>query len=290
MYGQKRFAMYLKPCLVFLLCILLAACSATRLVYNQLDWGVVWYLNGFFSLDDKQETALRDAVMRNLEWHRTTQLPEYARYLRELDREMGSEPTPEMLEARYWEAVGFWDEIVLHTVPDVAAFFALLSDEQIDDFLENLDDDNSELWDEYAGETPEMRIERRENAAIKNARRVIGSLDDEQEELIRTHIRRMIDNANEWMIGRRIWQIEFVALIRERPPEPEFSERLTDLMLKPNQFDTLEYREKVATNRRIVMELVADLVAHMNEEQRVRLSERLMDYSRDFEILSVQGG
>jgi hypothetical protein len=277
-----------KTCLLVFLCVLLAACSATRLLYNQLDWGIVWYLNGFFSLDEDQEEVLRDAVTRNLEWHRTTQLPKYARFVREIDREVAGKPTPEMFEERYWEVIGFWDEFVVHTVPDVAAFFALLSEEQIDDFLENLDDDNSELWDEYAGETPEMRRERRERAAVKNARRVIGRLDDEQEALIRSHVGRMTDVAGEWMIGRRIWQVEFVNLIRERPPEPEFTEHLTNLMLNPNQFDSPEYRAKVDANRRVVMELMAEFSAKMNDEQQARLHKRLMRFSRDFEILSVQ--
>jgi hypothetical protein len=278
-----------KPWLVIFLCLLLAGCSATRLVYNQLDWGVVWYLNGFFSLEEEQEAELRDAVMRNLEWHRTTQLPKYARFCRELSEEFAGDVTVEMLESRYEEMLAFWDELVLHTVPDVAAFFALLNQEQIDDFLENLEDDNSELWDEYAGETPEARLERRERAAIKSTRRVIGRLDDQQEELIRSYMARMIDVAGEWMVGRRVWQAEFVSLIRERPPEPEFSERLTDLMLKPNQFDAPDYRKKVDANRRTVMAMAAELIGKMDDKQHARLNKRLMRYARDFEVLSVEG-
>ena len=79
----------------------MAGCSATRLVYNQLDWGIVWYLNGFFSLEEEQEEELRAAVTRNLEWHRQTQLPKYAQFCRELDAELANGVTPEMLEGRY---------------------------------------------------------------------------------------------------------------------------------------------------------------------------------------------
>ena len=281
--------MRLKSWLVFVLCILLAGCSATRLIYNQLDWGIVWYLNGFFSLDDEQEAELRAAVERNMEWHRTTQLPKYARFCRELDREFAGEVTPEMLERRYDQMMGFWDEFTVHAVPDVAAFFALLDQDQIDEFLENLEDDNSELWDEYAGETPEVRLKRRERAAIKNTRRVIGRLDDTQEALIRAYMANMIDVAAEWMEGRRVWQAEFIALIRLRPPEPEFSERLTRLMIDPNQFDAPAYRRKVEQNRGTVLEMITALIGKMNEEQHARLSKRLRRYARDFEILSAQG-
>ena len=276
--------------LIIFLCILLSACSATRLVYNQLDWGIVWYLNGFFSLDEDQEDELRAAVTRNLEWHRRTQLQKYARFCRELDAEIQGEVTSEMLSRRFEQIIEFWDEFVRHTVPDVAAFFSSLDQEQIDDFLANLDDDNDELWDEYAGETPEARLQRRERAAIKNTRRIIGRLNDEQEALIREYMARMLDVAGEWMEGRRIWQSELVKLIQARPPEPEFSERLTDLMLDPNQFDAPEYRRKVEYNQRVVMEMTVALIGQMDDEQRARLSKRLMRFARDFEILSAQEG
>lgn len=279
-----------KSWLVVLLCILLSGCSATRFIYNQIDWGIVWYLNGFFSLDEEQEAELDAAVARNLDWHRTTQLPKYARFCRELDEEFKGEITSEMLSRRYEEIIGFWDEFIRHTVPDVAAFFALLDQEQIDDFLENLDDDNDELWDEYAGETPEVRLQRRERAAIKSTRRVIGRLNDAQKALIREHMGKMRDVAGEWMEGRRVWQAEFVNLIRTRPPEPGFTERLTDLMLNPNQFDAPEYRRKVEYNKHVVLEMTVALLEQMDDEQRTRLSKRLWRYARDFEVLSAQEG
>jgi len=274
--------------LVLFLCLLLAGCSATRLVYNQLDWAIVWYLNGFFDLNDTQEAQLRDAVTRNLEWHRSTQLPKYAQFLRELDREFAGNVTVEMLSRRYDETIIFWDEFILRAIPDVSAFFLSLDQAQVDDFLENLEDHNSELWDEYAGETAETRIRRRERAAIKSAKRVIGRLDAEQEDLIRAHMSEMHDLAAEWMEGRRVWQAEFHDMISSRPPEPEFSERLTRLMIDPNRRDTSEYRRKVEENRQTVLEMCAAIIEQMNDKQHARLSKRLNSFAKDFEILSAQ--
>lgn len=273
---------------IIIVCIVLSGCSATRLLYNQLDWGVVWYLNGFFSLTGEQKGALRESVERNLEWHRKTQLPQYAEFARALDQDIAGEITVEMLDQRNIEIIGFWDAFVLHTVSDVAAFFLLLDQEQNDEFLEKLEDENHELWDEYAGETPEERIERRERSAIKAIRRVMGGLDDDQKELIRSYMGRMIDVSDEWMAGRRLWQKNFVELVKSRPPEPFFSDRLVDLMLDPNQFDSPGYRDKVEKNRWLMLEMMTDLINRMNDEQRDRFSKRLQMYARDFDLLSVQ--
>lgn len=280
--------MQARPWLVAILCVVLAGCSATRLVYNQLDWGLVWYLNRYFTLDDEQDAALRESVARNLEWHRTTQLPGYAQFFRGLIEELDGDVTPEMLDRRYDEIIAFWDEFVVHITPDVAAFFALLDQSQIDEFLENMEEENSDLWDEYAGETPEERQERRRKAALKGIRRTIGRLDAEQKELINAYLDTMVDVADEWMEGRRIWQQEFVDLMKSRPPEPEFSDRLTNLMIDPNQFDDPAYRRTVEQNRWIVLEMMADLFNQMDEKQSARASNRLGRYARDFEILSSQ--
>jgi hypothetical protein len=278
----------LRRWLVLFLCLFVVGCSATRLVYNQLDWVIVWSLNGFFDLNDEQETQLRDSVARNLEWHRRTQLPRYAEFLRELDREFAGNVSVETLARRYDETIVFWDEFILHAIPDISVFFLSLDQTQIDDFLENLEDHNSELWDEYAGETAESRIRRRERAAIKNTRRVIGRLDAEQEDLIRVYMSQMHDLAAEWMEGRRAWQAEFHDLIMVRPPEPEFSRRLELFMIEPNRGDQIEYRRKVEENRQTVFEMCVALIEQMNDKQRARLSKRLNGFAKDFEILSVQ--
>jgi hypothetical protein len=277
-----------KSWLVIILCTLLTGCSATRLLYNQLDWGIVWYLNGFFSLDGEQKDALRESVERNLQWHRDTQLPQYAELARALEQDITGPVTVDLLEARNDEIIAFWDAFVLHTVPDVAAFFLLLNQEQLDEFLANLEEENSELWDEYAGETPEERIERRDRSAIKGIRRIVGPLDEEQKVLIRSHLSKMNDVADEWMVGRRLWQEAFVKLIKTRPVEPEFSERLVDLMLDPNQFDSSEYRAKVEENFQITLQMLAELINDMNDQQRARLSGRLRQFAADFDWLSVQ--
>ena len=63
LFGKQRWP-------VLLLCVFLAGCSATRLVYNQIDWILVWYISDYFTLEDEQEDLLKESVERNMEWHR----------------------------------------------------------------------------------------------------------------------------------------------------------------------------------------------------------------------------
>jgi len=276
-----------------ILCVLVltlgvVGCSATRVLYNQLDWVSVWYLNGYFSLDEAQEAQLRDAVSRNLEWHRRTQLPEYAKFCRQLIRDADGVLTEEVLEARFQRMIELWDEMLRNALPDVSAFFLALSDEQVDEFVENLEENNQELWEEYAGETPEKRLERREKAAFKGFKRVVGRLTPEQKDIIRAYMGNMHDVSEYWIESRRRWQQDFRGLVVERPQEPEFSERLTALMLDPNRDDDSSYRQRVDENRANFFALTLAMHASMTAKQRERFNRRLQDFARDFEVLAVQ--
>jgi hypothetical protein len=131
-------------------------------------------------------------------------------------------------------------------------------------------------------------MERRQKQAIKGTKRAVGRLTADQKELIRAYTANMHDVSVEWMQGRKAWQSDFRALMRERPPEPAFTERLTALMIDPNSGDAPEYRAKVEENRQTVFAMIIALSEQFNDEQRTRLSKRLNNYARDFEILSVQ--
>lgn len=274
--------------MVLSICLLLVGCLSPRFIYNQMDWAIVWYLDGFFSLNAEQKEQLREAVDRNMEWHRREQLPHYAEFCHALERDTAGSITPEMLEKRWNEMLRLWDEFLVHAMPDAAAFFLSLDEQQIEDFLEKMDVENEELWDEYAGETAEQRLDRRQKVAVKNFQRVIGRLTGEQKDFIRASMANLHDIANEWLESRRQWQVEFYELIASRPSEPEFSERLTYLMLNPNKYDSDDYRRKVDENRQMVFVMFSQLVDQMTDKQRDRLRKRLDDFAKDFEFLAMQ--
>jgi hypothetical protein len=277
-----------KTAIIILVCMIMTACMGTRFVYERLDWLTTWYVSDIFDLDSGQKAEFREIADRNMEWHRENQLPRYAEFCRELDREMEGSITPEALERRYQEMLVIWDEFIVHIMPDASVFLRSLSDEQVEDFLANVEESNQELWDEYAGRTPEQRLSRREKSAIKGVQRFTGRLNGEQKDLVRSYIVTMHDNSEEWLDGRREWQAEFRDLMQSKPDEQEYIKRLTALMLDPNTGDSDEYRRKVDDNRRIIFEMFSALVDQLTEKQRKRVRKRLNSFAEDFEFLAGQ--
>ncbi len=278
-----------RSCLILVLVVLLAGCSATRVVYNQLDWLLVWYISDYFTLEDEQEDWLEAAVERNIEWHRRDQLPKYAQFLREINRDFSTGMvTAEMLDRHNAKFIVLWDEFIVQTVPEVTAFFQTLSQAQIDEFIDNLEESNQELWEDFAGKTPEERKKSRQKSAIKGLERAFGRLSREQEEMILAYSHSLHDVSQEWMASRRQWQGDFRDLVTEHPPEPEFSDRMMALMLKPNRKDDPEYRRRVDENRHTMMSMIIALNGALTEKQRSKFSTSLMKFSRNFEILAAQ--
>ncbi len=275
-------------CLLLLVAsLVLGGCLSTQFIYKQLDWVVVWYLGDIFSLDSEQEDKLQAVVQRNLDWIRTEQLPEYASLLRALDTYLQTDSLSlQKLEQDYAQVIALWDAGLRHALPDAAGFLAGLSREQVSDFIENAEEKNKELWEEYAGETPEERRMRRTKSAIKTIQRFTGRLNRGQKELVTLRVSSMHDNSAEWMQGRRQWQTNFHALLRERPPAQEFQQRFTDLMLNPNTVDRPEYREQVETNQKILFNMLIELVSNLDDRQGRRLSRRINKFADDFEELS----
>lgn len=285
-HRQSRMRLWSRAVIVLSLCILISGCSATRLLYNQLDWLVVWYLDDYFELTDEQRDDLRETVDRHLTWHRQSQLPKYAEFCRSLDRQWAQGASIELIEQRYNQLIEYWDELFEYAMPDIARFLLMLTDEQIDEFLQRVEENNQELLEEYSGETYERRLKQRQKAVIRVTERFVGRLNNNQKGIVRQYTSNLYDNSQEWIEGRRVWQARFTELIRSRPND--FSAQLSGLMLDPNQFDNPDYREKVEQNKRLIFDMYEVLLYQMTDKQRKTLSKRLNRYARDFELLAAE--
>jgi len=274
--------------LVALLSLSLGGCSVVRTAYNQLDWVITRYLTKHFELDDAQERELRTMVDRNLEWHRTTQLPLYSDFLANLVATMDEEVTPEQMGAAYNRTLVFWDDFMLQIVPDSQTFLANLSDEQVDQMIERLEKNNEEMYETYSGRTPEQREARRNKNTIKLAERVMGRLNDEQKDKIRESLAEMEDSSEDWVDNRRQWQVVFIELVREEPPEAEYRERLASLFVAPRDYDDPEFQAVIDRNLQRGLELTAWIVNSMTPQQRRKLNKRLLGFAEDFDRLAEQ--
>ncbi|MGI9309769.1 MAG: DUF6279 family lipoprotein [Gammaproteobacteria bacterium] len=273
--------------LIVSLSLFVGGCSSTKLLYNQIDWLTVWYLDDYFDLDSDQEDELRDMVRANLDWHRQTQLPRYAEFLREVELQAQSPVTPEMAEQNYWRVIDFWDDFMLHIVPDSYRFLTLLSDEQISELFENLEESNQEMYEEYSGQTAEQREANRNRVTIKMVQRFTGKLNKEQKLFIAESLDGMQDASEDWVKNRREWQVQYRHLLESRPPKDEYIAELERLFATPRSADTAEYQERIDHNLEVSFDMTSTLLNDLTDKQRKRMRKRFMNLAEDFDALSA---
>lgn len=283
--GRARRTAWFRLSITALLAAVMLSGCVVRVVYNQLDWLALWYVEDYFDLDPVQEARARQMIGRTISWHRETQLPRYASLLRSVMSGIDPPVEPAFLADRYAEVVELWDDLLRQVAPDFAGLLQSLTDEQVDELFANLADENQELAEDYSGVSREERRAKQDKAIIKAFRRFTGRLSPEQEVLVRTRTSRFHDLSADWLRRREAWQKEFRVLMVGRKSDPLFAGRITDLMLNPNQFDSPGYRKLVLENQQSSFGLVAAVLTSLSPKQSEHLRRNLTTYADDFDAL-----
>lgn len=283
----KSVGAWLRLLLIVFLIVGASACS-TRFLYDKIDTFVVWKMGSFVSLSKPQKEELKRQIGDQLEVVRQDELPRVAGVLDEASRGIESGyVTPEMLDDGYRQMLALFDEFMLGIVPISEWFLLSLSDEQVAELFENLEELNQEMYEDYSGPTAEERRENRDKSAIKMAQRFTGRLSAEQKFLITDALARMGDSSEEWIDYQREWQRRFRALVENPPPSQEFRDELTLLFVYPRSFHTPEYRATVDANRAIFNDMLAELLTGLTDKQRSRVVEKLDGYAGTLQKLAA---
>jgi hypothetical protein len=268
------------------LCAILAGCAG--FFYKRLDWLAAWYVNGLVTLDEDQEQALRRMVKDTVAWHRGAQFPLYQAMLDNLDKDVDGPMSVARVEQRYDEMVALWDVMVERLVGDAAPLLDSLTIDQRNELFASIEEQIEDFREEYSGSTAELRYKRRVRTTIRVLQQFMGRLTEEQRMLVRARLATMNDVADEWLERRALWQANFRAVLDGNLRGAEFAAALRDLALRPEQFDSAEYRRKVSQNRQIAFRMLADLSSIMTPKQRERMSRKLREYAAELDELTRQ--
>ncbi|MDN3920159.1 DUF6279 family lipoprotein [Roseateles violae] len=81
--------------LILLAALLLQACSAVRLAYNNADSLLYWRLDNYLDFSSEQAPRVRAELRQYQQWHRREQLPRYAETLRRIAPQLQGPLAPE---------------------------------------------------------------------------------------------------------------------------------------------------------------------------------------------------
>lgn len=268
--------------------VLLAGCGAT-LVYPRLDTIASYYFQDLVTLDDAQSEQLERTLTANLEWHRSSELGKYAAFLRGLagSIEEGVDGAEWLQATRQTE--DYWRDIFAQAAPGYIAVARTLTDAQVEELLGNLEKRDEETWREFAERTTDEQRARREKSVRRALERFTGPLTAGQRAMVRDYAARARPMMREWRDNRRVWREALGAALAERTSGgARFEQRMTQLIARPDDLWTPEYRAAVEGRRVALVGLLADLDVTLTEKQRGAAQRELLSLAS--EIQGLAGG
>lgn len=180
-----------------------AGCSVLRLAYTQADQLSYWWLDSYVDFDGTQTPRVRDAIDRWFDWHRHTQLPDYAGLLGRASNEVLQDTTAATTCRWFGELRRRADAAVEQALPEAAAIAASFSTEQLLHIERQQAKNSAEFRQDFVQADPAERLARSVERATERAEQIYGRLGDRQRQRIAEGVRASPFDAERWLAERQ---------------------------------------------------------------------------------------
>ena len=273
---------------VVLLLVGMTSGCAVKLVYNQLDWLIPWYLSDYLDMNGEQDAFFDKRLQRYLAWHRKSQLPEYAALLRGVADDVNDGLNEQEIQRFQSETERLAGVLMEYLAPDVVAVFADASDEQLTQLYDALDKDGERYRKRYVKQTLQQQQESQVEDVIDTIERWTGSLNKEQEQLVSHWGEQYQPMGDELYQAGLKWRAEFKQTLEGREESALYSSRLTSLLTTPDFGWSDAFQMKMLENKQSLSKLYFALDKTFSKKQRKRIINTLRDYAEDFEQLAKE--
>ena len=171
------------------LVLLITACSTVRFAYNQGDTLIRWWIDDHIGLTTEQEFLTRELLEQQFWWHRTEQLTDVSNTLEQLRRQLHRPLSTQEVSQFSDDLKKFIYAIAKKTTPDAAKIFVTLQSNQIEKMQKRMQKGNEKFLKQWLPPGVERQNKVRADKVIDRVEWLFGSINKEQEEKIRQHIK-----------------------------------------------------------------------------------------------------
>jgi Family of unknown function (DUF6279) len=236
----------IKTFIIGVLAVLLAGCSSLRLGYNngpQLAW---WWLDGYVDFSREQAPQVKQGIDRWFEWHRATQLGDYAALLAAAREEALADTTP--ARACRWQAqLRDALEPALERALELAAdLLPGLGEAQLRHLEQRYAKVNDEMRGDFLQPDPAVRARESVQRTVERAERLYGSLAEAQKLVIAEGVAASPFDPERWLADRERRQRDTLQVLRrlltERADRDQRLAALRTLVARAEVSPDREYR------------------------------------------------
>jgi hypothetical protein len=268
----------------------LSACTMTRFGYEMLPWLTMWRIERYIPLNDTQRKQVSRRLDELHQWHRTTQLPQYAGKLDQAGAQLALPLAPDQVVLWREDLLGFWQPIADRLAPGLAELALTLQPPQIDRLARRLDREAGELRTDYAPADLLARTEARAKRWTERMETLFGRLEPGQRAEIRSLAERFPSDEASWIDERLARGRDFVSLLRrieaERPDQALAEQWARDYLRGLFESRDPDRRARIAANNANGDRLTAMMINTATPVQREHMLKLIRGYQNDFVRLS----
>lgn len=270
--------------------LIISGCSSTRTAYRYADWGIVWWVEDYVSLTDAQEARLNAGIDRLRQWHCSQELPRYGRWLESLESDVRQRNLdPDTIAYHQEQLFDFFPPLLDQATPIATDLLASLSDAQVRELAENMEESQREREEEYlAGNEEETALARAERTE-ERVERWLGGLNGPQKRIVAEWSEQRGRQTEIWLEGRRRWQLALLDAL-ERRDEPGFATDVERLIKDSEEVRGEEYAAMMVDSRAAMKTLIHDLIEAGSPTHLAHLRGQAVELSSDFEALTCTPG
>ncbi|RYF55635.1 MAG: hypothetical protein EOO29_53555, partial [Comamonadaceae bacterium] len=170
------------------LAAVLAACSAIKLGYNTLDDVAYWWLDSYVDFTDEQASRVREDLGRLHQWHRATQLPQFATMLASVEHLAAGDVTPAQACTVFAQLRERLDAVAQRAEPAVVTLATSLSADQLAHLERRYEKNNADYRKNWMLPPKPEQVDKRFTQFLERSEMVYGKLEEPQRKVLRTQL------------------------------------------------------------------------------------------------------
>jgi hypothetical protein len=270
----------------------LSGCSTIKVVYNNSEDLMYWWLDSYADLQGEQKQFTREALTDLQRWHRQQQLPEYVALLKRMQAMAPNDITPAQVCAVTEDMKTSFVTLLRFVEPANTKLASQLKPEQLRSIRQRFDKTNKTWKDDWLDPNAEDRLRYRIKQATNRLEDFYGRLDKSQRDALHKWLSESIFDPKLSYAERERRQADSLQTFQRMAQEGSATAQAQSMLrgLTERSFNSPNERYR-AYNRELWNENCegfAKLHNSTTPAQRQRMVEALRGYEQDFKTLMAQ--
>lgn len=267
---------------------MLAACSATRLAYENSDLWLTFKTNSYLDLNDEQSGRTRVLAAQALERHRREELPNWMSGARDLASAIDDGLSRSEVTCVQRELLGLFNNSVAILAEYTSGVLVDLDDAQIAALAKAVADDDRRFRERYLQTDPMERIDERVERVTGWIEYWTGDLLGAQQVWLNRAIRNYPSMSDLWA-DYHTQQRQQLLLKVDNKVSPEEMRAFLESWWSGTADQSAPFLAAVDRSRAALREFAVDLDGILTSYQRDRVQSRLRGIADDLESLLSDG-